>query len=159
MTAEHVESRTLKDFVVDPDHDQRTESPEFRHTKKRLHDDGHMQCWVCGSLDKLQVHHLFCEYMFANVVDYDNLKAMAEEWDVYGYGRLLKKQPVLTPDDIRNMMVLCQTHHTGVSRGIHDITFPTWISQKMALKGACPVPMLGETFDQAMARIKKHERT
>ena len=161
----HEEHRTLKDFAVDPDHEQRTESAEFRAAKKRLHEDGHMRCYTCGSTENLQVHHRACEYMFAGVVDYDKLKAFCEEWDVYGYGRLLKARPITSPDDIRNQMVLCQAHHTGVDHedggggtGIHSVTFPTWIIQKLALDGANPVPQQGETFAAAAARVAKHER-
>lgn len=165
QTAMHDEKRVLHDFAVDPDHTERSESPEFRATKKRLKEDGHYQCWQCGGTESLQVHHLFCEYMFQAVVDYDKLKAMCEEWDVYGYGKLLRAKPITSPDDIRNMMVLCQAHHTGVDHedgggatGIHCLPFPEWIIQKMALAGANPVPQQGETFAQAEARVRKHER-
>lgn len=165
VTQLHDERKVLHDFAVDPDHSERHESPEFRHTKQRLHADGHMQCWTCGSTERLQVHHLFCEYMFQAVVNYDKLKAMAEEWDVYGYGRLLKKQPITSVDDIRNMMVLCQAHHTGVNHvdggggtGIHSCTPPTFFIQKVALDGANPVPQAGETFPQCEQRVRKYER-
>lgn len=164
-TAEHVEHRTLKDFAVDPDHEQRTESAEFREAKRRLHEDGHMACYICQGTENLQVHHRACEYMFAGVVDFDLLKLFCEEWDLYGYGKLLKAKPITSQDDVRNQMVLCQAHHTGVDHedggggtGIHAVTFPTWIIQKLALAGANPIPQQGETFAQAQARIKKYER-
>jgi hypothetical protein len=165
ITEEHLENRELHDFVIDPDHDQRTESPEFRKSKKRLKEDGHMICWICDGTKDLQVHHLAGEYMFNNVIDFDLLKEFCEEWDIYGYGKLLKAKPIATVDDIRNMMVLCQPHHTGVNHedggggtGIHALTFSSWVMQKLALKGADPVPQQGETFEQAKARIKKFER-
>lgn len=164
--AEHLEQRTLHDFVIDPDHDQRTESPDFRKSKKRLKEDGHFKCYICGSDKDLQVHHRAGEYMFNNIIDFGLLKEFCEEWDVYGYGKLLKHKPIENVDDIRNMLVLCQPHHTGVDHidggggtGIHALTFPSWIMQKLALKGAIPVPQVGETFEQAKARIKKFERS
>jgi len=165
MTEEHVEHRLLHDFAIDPDHADRTESAEFRAAKARLKQDGHYRCYICGATENLQVHHRACEYMFAQVVDYNLLKEFCEEWDIYGYGRLLKAQPITSPDDVRNQMVLCQPHHTGVNHqdggggtGIHSCSFPTWIAQKVALSGANPVPQEGETFAQAEARIKAHER-
>lgn len=165
ITAEHVEHRTLHDFAIDPDHAERTESPEFREAKRRLHEDGHMKCYICGGTEHLQVHHRACEYMFEAVVDFDLLKEFCEEWDIYGYGKLLKAKPISSPDDVRNQMVLCQAHHTGVDHedggggtGIHAVTFPTWIIQKLALPGANPVPQQGETFAMTQARIKKRER-
>lgn len=164
-TPEHVEHRTIHDFAIDPDHAQRIESAEFREAKKRLHEDGHMRCYVCGVESNLQVHHRACEYMFAGVVDYAKLKEFVEEWDIYGYGKLLRHKPIASPDDVRNQMVLCQAHHTGVDHedggggtGIHYLSFPSWIMQKLALPGASPVPTQGETFAQAIARIKRRER-
>lgn len=165
MTAEHTEHRVLKDFAIDPDHADRTESAAFREAKARLKQDGHFQCYVCGSEENLQVHHRAGEYMFANVLDFDRVKAFVEEWDIYGYGRLLKAQPLVTLDDVRNQMVLCQAHHTGVNHedggggtGIHSLTFPSWIAQKLALPGADPVPQPGETFAAALERIKRNEK-
>ncbi|AHX12928.1 hypothetical protein CH75_06450 [Dyella jiangningensis] len=166
-TAEHIEHRTIKDFAVDPDHVERAESAEFRAAKKRLREDGHYVCWVasCRSTDKLQVHHLGAEWMFENVVDFDRLKAFLLSFDPYGYSRLLQHQPITSVDDIRNMLVICQCHHTGVNHedgsggtGIHSCTFPTWAAQCVTVDGGNPIPQPGETFDQAMARIKKHER-
>lgn len=164
MTEAHMEKRTLHDMVVDPDHADRTTSAEFEASVKRLKEDGHYKCWICGGIDHLQVHHRVLEYMFANIGDMAKVKAFCEEWDVYGYGRLLKDRPMLTKDDVRNQMVLCQEHHTGVDHennntgtGIHDLTFSSWIIQKLALDGANPVPQKGETWQQAMERVKAHE--
>lgn len=164
MTDIHMESRTLHDAVVDPDHHDRTTSAEFHASVARLKEDGHYQCWICGGSDHLQVHHRALEYMFANIGDLEKVKAFCEEWDVYGYGRLLKARPMLSKDDIRNQMVLCQAHHTGVDHennntgtGVHSLTFSSWIIQKLCIEGANPVPQKGETWQQAMERVKEHE--
>ena len=157
-TAMHVEKKTVVDTVIDPDHAQRTESATFRKAKGRLKADGHYQCYTCGTTKGLQLHHRACEYMFENIVDFDLLKAFVEEWDIYGYGKLLKNQPITTADDIRNQMWLCQEHHTGKGEGIHYMPFPEWIIQKLAIKGANPVPQKGETLEAAEMRVKAHER-
>jgi len=163
---EHVMTRTLKEVVITPDHAQRTESAEFRKTKERLKDDGHFKCWVCGSTDNLQVHHFGIEWSLAYVADWDKVKAFVEEWDPYGYGRLLKNQPLTSADDVRNMLVLCQEHHTGVDHadggsgtGIHEMSFPVWIIQKLAVVGADVVPQTGETVDQAEQEVAAKEVT
>lgn len=165
MTDIHIEHRVLKDFAVDPDHNDRTESPQFIDAKERLVKDGHHKCYICGTTESIQVHHRAGEYMFNNVVDYNLLKNFCEEWDIYGYGKLLKNKPITTVDDVRNQMCLCQAHHTGVDHedggggtGIHSLTFNSWIMQKLCLPGANPIPQKGETFDQALERIKKYER-
>lgn len=161
----HIENRVLHDFAVDPDHDGRTESPEFIASKARLKEDGHHICYICGTDQSVQVHHRAGEYLFSNVVNYDKLKEFCEEWDLYGYGKLLKKKPITSVDDIRNQMCLCQAHHTGVDHedggggtGVHSLTFNSWIMQKLCLDGANPIPQKGETFADALARVKKFER-
>lgn len=165
ITAEHMEKRVIHDFAVDPDHHDRFESDEFRDAKSRLRQDGHYHCYICGTTEHIQVHHRAAEYMFQNVVDFDKLKEFCEEWDIYGYGRLLRNKPITTLDDVRNQMCLCQAHHTGVDHedggggtGAHSLTFSSWIIQKLALPGANPIPQKGETFQDAMERIKKFER-
>lgn len=165
VVAAHVEHRVLHDFAIDPDHDSRTESAQFIASKERLKADGHHVCYICGTDQSIQVHHRAGEYMFNNVVDYDKLKEFCEEWDIYGYGRLLRKQPITSVDDIRNQLCLCQSHHTGVNHmdgnggtGVHSLSFNSWIMQKLCLDGANPVPQKDETFDQALQRIKQFER-
>lgn len=142
---EHEEIRHLTEIVIDPAHAKRTESPLFRKSKAKLKADGHYQCWVCGSKKDLQVHHFGCEWSLVSWVDFDKLKALLQMFDVYGYSALYRQLPLTSVDDIRNMLVLCQTHHTGgmtdgVANGIHQITFPVWIMQKIAKDGEDPVP-------------------
>lgn len=137
--------RNLKEIVITPEHVKRKESKEFKAAKKRLKEDGHYQCWVCGSTEKLQVHHYLAEWSLEADVDFQKLKELAEIFDIYGYGRLLRNKPITTVDDIRNMMVLCQEHHTGgttdgSANGIHNITFPAWIMQKICKDGYDPIP-------------------
>lgn len=162
----HIEARTIKDIVIDPDHAERTESSTFAAAKKRLKEDGHFQCWICGSTDNLQVHHFAAEFMFENIADLDKVKVFVEEFDVYGYGRLMKNQPVVSIEEPRCLMVLCQSHHTGVDHadgnsgtGIHSLTFPSWIIQKLARDGANPIPQPGETEAQTEAEVKAKEET
>ena len=149
----HKTVRHLTEVVVTPEHEERTESATFRASKKRLREDGHYECYVCGCKDNLQVHHYGGEWSLANDIDLAKLKDFLEEWDVYGYGKLLKNVPLKSVDDIRNCMVLCQEHHTGgtadgSANGIHNITFPAWISQKIAKNGHFPIPLEDEELDK-----------
>ncbi len=162
--AEHAQTRTLHEVVITPDHVERTESAEFRASKERLRADGHYACWVCGSTENLQVHHFGIEWSLAGIADWNKVAAFCEEWDPYGYGRLLRNHPIDSADDVRNMLVLCQEHHTGVDHadggsgtGIHSLTFPAWIVQKLARTGADPIPQVGESVQQTMDAIQKSE--
>lgn len=158
----HLIERTLKVVSVDPNEEKRTESLEFRDAKRRLKQDGHMQCWVCGTTDNLQVHHAALEWSTRDLADFAKIKVFVEEFDPYGYGRLLRNQPLTSIEDVRCMLVLCQKHHTGVDHadggygtGIHDMDWPTWLMQKLSRDGLDPVPQQGETAEKVLGRIKK----
>jgi len=133
-------ARHLTEFVIYPEHTKREESEEFKKNKERLKEDGHYKCWICGSTENLQVHHFGCEWALAKDCDFEKLKEFCEEFDPYGYGRLLKNKPITSVDDIRNLLVLCEKHHIEKLYGIHEITFPIWIIQKLAKKGIEPIP-------------------
>lgn len=141
-TKSHKQERTIIEVVFYSGHEKRKESAEFRKSKKRLKEDGHYKCYINNSECKgsLEAHHRGCEYAFENDVDFEKLKAFLEEWDLYGYSKLLKNQPIITPDDIRNMMVVCKYHHTHKETGIHEITFPIWIMQKLEKRGVDIIP-------------------
>ena len=157
--AEHDITRKLLECVIVPDHDDREESPEVRYAKKKLREDGICECWVCGSKEKLQLHHYGAEWSLASTVDFVVLKRFLEEWDVYGYGKKLKDKPITSVDDIRNCMYLCSEHHCGINNtlgngtGIHSMTFPVFLAQKLAKKGENPVPQEGEKIDDTMKRV------
>lgn len=160
----HIMTRHLTEVVVTPEHANRTESAEFRRAKARLKADGHYHCWVCGATKNLQVHHYGLEWSLANLGDFAKLKEFCEEWDPYGYGRLLKNKPITSADDIRNMLVLCQEHHTGVDHadgnsgtGIHSLTFPVFIIQKLAKQGKHLIPHDGEKPQQVLKEMESYE--
>lgn len=140
IVPQHKMTRMLKEVVITPSHAKRKESKEFRASKKRLKQDGHYKCWACGGTNKLQVHHYGGEWSLESDIDMNLLKEFLAEWDVYGYSRLMRNLPLETVDDVRNMMVLCQKHHTGKEHGIHEITFPIWITQRIEKAGVDAIP-------------------
>ncbi len=142
MTAEHTERRTLTEIVIYPEHADRHASREFLHNVQRLKDDGHYRCWVRGVTKDLNVHHLGCEWSLANDCDFARLKQFCETFDPYGYGRLLRNVPMTSVDDIRNMLVLSRKVHIERGTGIHEISFPIWISQFTCKVDAIPEEQL-----------------
>lgn len=152
--AEHEITRTITEAYIDPAHAERAESPEFRAAKKRLKEDGHHVCYVCGSTKRIQIHHYFSEWMFDEIVSFDKLKKAAEHFDIYGYGKLLQHRPITTVDDIRNLMALCIVHHIEKGTGIHELTYPTWQMQYLCKDGLDPIPETQKAVAKAMARLK-----
>lgn len=62
------------------------------------------------------------------------------------------------------MCVPIDSGHTGVDHaddgsgvGIHEITFPIWVVQKLALAGVEIVPQAGETLAQAEQSVPEPE--
>jgi hypothetical protein len=140
VTAPHKISRTFAEVEIVPGHQPRKESKEFRDNKKRLVADGHGGCWVGqGCSGGCQTHHYGIEWSLWDDVDPALLQEFLLEWDVYGYSKVLRGKPITGPDDIRNLMNLCEHHHIASGFGIHFMTFPLWISQKIALSGKDPI--------------------
>lgn len=68
------ESAEFADYY--PDHaEPRTESTTFRHTKA----EGHRQqipCAISGHVDGAEYHHVFCEWAYADAVDWITVKSI-----------------------------------------------------------------------------------
>ena len=93
MPSIHLIERTLHVLSVDPNEKPRKESAAFRAAKKRMRQDGHYHCYVCGMTEAqakaagqaIESHHFGAEYQYAAIVDYDKLKAYLLQHDIYGY--------------------------------------------------------------------------
>lgn len=144
--AAHDQVETFREDVIYPEHAQRTESPLFAQNKRTLVQKLNTPCFVCGSSDKREVHHFIVEWAMWDEADPQKVLDVAHHFDIYGYAAQLGDKPIESPDDIRNLMVLCGEHsidgqvvagghHRGVDCGIHRLTFPTWIGQKIAKAG------------------------
>ena len=138
--APHETKRSLREDIIVPGHERRTESLEFRASKERLKADGHHRCYVCGSTENIQIHHYGCEWSLAADCDFDTLKAFLLKWDAYGYSNLLLHRPLTSVDDVRNMMALCAEHHIMADTGIHEVSFPVWVIQLIETKRGIAIP-------------------
>ncbi len=65
---EHFRKGTFEDRYWLQAHNKRRESSLFRKNKKFIRDKCGAPCWVCGSLDDREVHHVF-EWAFWNAMD------------------------------------------------------------------------------------------
>lgn len=128
VVEDHVETHTFTEVEIYPEHEQRSTSAEFTKNRKLLVKDH--GCWICGSRDNLEVHHYLVEWSLWDAVKAEQLITMAQTFDVYGYGKQLKDTVFKSPDDIRNLMVLCKDHHRTPGLGVHTMTFPIWIVQR-----------------------------
>ena len=114
---------TLSIAVYYPEHERRTTSPEFAHTRHQMIDVERKVCEICGTPQKLEVHHFYIEWSLTNAVDWEKFKV---DYPQFAHYNTIEKF-VDSPD---NMMILCQDHHRHKDKGIHCMDFPEWRIQK-----------------------------
>lgn len=131
--ARHIEKKTIEEYAIVPKHAVRKESRKFERNRKILIKK-FKRCFICGSRQNLQAHHYGCEWSMWNDCDRKKLKKFLKTFDVYGYSRRTMLRKIKSPDDIRNLVLLCEEHHIEKKHGIHEMTFPLWIMQKIAKK-------------------------
>lgn len=148
VTEAHTQKHEFTEYVVDPTHADRKaegESPEFSRNKRQMVRQLDLPCFICGSRNKREVHHIH-EWSLWNALDPEKVLDTLHVFDPYGYTHQMADKPIASPDDIRNLLVLCGEceidgvtvpggHHRGLDAGVHDMTFPTWIAQRAVKPG------------------------
>ena len=134
MTESHDEKHTFTEFIDYPAHETRTESAEFRANKRRLVKQLDIGCWICGSKESREVHHIH-EWSLWNALDPEKVLNSLHAFDPYGYTHAGGEKPIESPDDLRNLVVICEVHHRGIGTGVHALTMPIWLPQRAVKKG------------------------
>ena len=134
-TAAHEQVETIRIDVEYPEHVARTESAEFAHNKHTLVTKLDLPCFCCGSKQHREVHHWTIEWSEWENADPAKVLQRVHQMDFYGFASQLGDKPVASPDDIRNLVVICAVCHRGAGTGIHNVPFPNWISQVVAKDG------------------------
>lgn len=153
----HEESRTIHEFIEYPPHEKRTESSEFRANARRLIRQLDVGCWICGSKEAREVHHIH-EWSLWNALDPDRVLDSLHAFDPYGYTHAGGDKPIESPDDIRNLVVLCENHHRGIDAGVHDLTMPIFFPQR-AVKDGLSITKAIAHVQSADAALKKPATT
>lgn len=147
-TPAHEQVETLRIDVEYPAHVARTESPEFAANKRTLVTKLDTPCLCCRGKTAREVHHFVIEWAEWENADPAKVLEMCHRLDVYGYAAQLGDKPIASPDDIRNLVVICAKCHRGAGTGIHLVPMPNWISQVVAKDG---VQILKPTGGKAAA--------
>ena len=130
----HLENKTLTEHIEYPGHEPRTTSSMFRTNRHILIERLGLGCWVCGSKQNLEAHHWF-EWSLWPKLDPAKVLLVLRMIDFYGFAHHKADQPVESPDDIRNLVVLCEAHHRQPEMGIHCLEFPIWLPQRAVKEG------------------------
>jgi hypothetical protein len=165
----HFKKGTFEEQYWLPAHNERRESALFKANKKFVRDECGVPCWVCGSKKDLEVHHVF-EWAFWNALDRQKITNILNAIAFYDDDYICsankpdelrkkideleqKKKIVDSPDDIRNLVVLCRKHHRLTHTGIHTLSFPIWLAMSgVPAKGGI---LTKEQIIIAADRVKK----
>ena len=99
------------------------------------------------------------EFSNSNTCDFDKLKKFLLLFDPYGYSSSMNDICLSKIDDIRNLITLCAFHHNNINKiegngtGIHNMSFPEWVSQCVCQDDKNPVPQENETLATVIARV------
>ena len=131
----HQQDHTFEENILYPSHEPRHESKEFRDNKHHLVHELQLPCWLCGSREHLEAHH-WHEWALWNSLEASEALEVLQLIDFYGFAKKLGDKPLNSPDDIRNLVVLCELHHRGKDAGIHGLTFPIWLARRSVKQGS-----------------------
>lgn len=126
----HEEVRQLLDVIHYDMHPQRVESELFRHNKQELHEQikaGIIRpCFIDNGYceGQTEIHHFLVEYSAGNEVDWAVVNGIYQKIG-------LTVPNIQNPDEKPNLIPICHKHHMGVGTGIHMVSFPAWILQKL----------------------------
>ena len=137
-TPAHEELESLRVDIEYPEHTARAtaSTAEFDHNKTMLVKKRKTPCFKCGGADHLEVHHFIIEWSEWNNADPAKVLGLMHHFDIYGDAALLGDKPVASPDDLRNLMVLCASCHRGAGLGIHQVPVPFWFADLVKRDGA-----------------------
>jgi hypothetical protein len=142
---EHYQKHVITEFQHFPDHDKRMETLEFRNAKYELENVEHLGCFICGTMEHRESHHLL-ERAYANGLSLQKVayflyhhfdfhghchRDFQSEDELYAYLSKLPADEAL--DTLYNQLILCKDHHRGESTGIHGESAPSffaWLARK-----------------------------
>lgn len=148
----HEVKRTIVEEVEYPDHADRTTSEEFAKNRREMVENDDTPCWICGSRKNREVHHFF-EWSLFPAIDPTKMKIVLKMLDPYGYSKA-DDSDITSPDDKRNLLVLCEDHHRGRNNGVHALTFPIWLAQKCVKDGIDITPEV-QVIQEADKKLQK----
>lgn len=127
---EHEQKQTLTVDVFIPDHPDRTTTPIFAATRRKLIEHNpDACCYICGTKDNLELHHEVIEWCDSSAVNWDKVKYLVPEfpWETFD-----QDNPETFIDSEWNAkLVLCRKHHIMPDHGIHMLPKPLWLLQKI----------------------------
>lgn len=126
---EHEQRLTLSVDIFVPDHPDRTTTPIFAATRRKLIEHNpDACCYICGTTEGLELHHRI-EWCDSNAVDFKKVAELVPEFD---WSKFDQDHPETFIDSEYNAnVIVCKKHHIGKDHGIHTLPIGLWILQKV----------------------------
>jgi hypothetical protein len=151
IVKEHLQKHAIIEWEHFPDHDKRMETLEFRNAKHELEKVEHLGCFVCGSMESRESHHVF-ERAYAQGLSIQKVAHfLYHHFDFHGHCQrdFHSEDELLTYlshfstleealDTLYNQLILCKTHHRGESTGIHSESTPSFFAWLVREEGFEP---------------------
>ena len=140
--------RILKEIAFYPQHDKRTETPEYHKVHVDLTKTKDLPCLVCGvkystlhdpkqnayGAKQMETHHHVVEWALANAIDVGKFNKVLRPSLTHRHPQEPMYARDMTDAEVKgwvdhspdNLWVLCDVHHRSKYFGIHEITFPIW---------------------------------
>lgn len=145
--AAHFERRTLHEVVAYPPHEPREQDVHykvFHHAQHQLIHILGAPCWIggatlaqikdglpkrhrCMGAKQLEAHHSIAEFAGLNEIDWLKVAKDFPLADIHSNEDFLN-----FAESEGGLMILCDKHHRSSSRGIHSITYPSWLLNRYA---------------------------
>lgn len=163
---QHEQAGRIEEYIIYPEHSQRTESELFKKNKDKLIKELNLPCFKCASksnsilpseaYEHREVHHWLVEWATFNAVDPKKVQHLLDSgfFDPYGFAVKMKGESFESPDDIRNLLVLCAKHHRESGVGIHHSSAPEWLSDLVAKDGVNILLTKEEWADLAAGKLE-----
>ncbi|NRD80262.1 hypothetical protein HPT25_23350 [Bacillus sp. BRMEA1] len=85
VVEEHFQKHTVTEYQHIPDHGERKETSEFRNSKHELESVEHLGCFICGSMEQRESHHIF-ERCWNHAFDFQRVSYMLfNHYDYHGH--------------------------------------------------------------------------
>lgn len=136
----HAVTRRLVETIAYPEHDPRAASAEYTRVHHHLVVELDEPCWICGVRRstlgdparnphralQIESHHFNLEWALANAADPAKVLAAFPAMGAADEPHLRQWL-----DSEGQMLILCDVHHRSGHYGIHSITHPAWVAQRL----------------------------
>jgi hypothetical protein len=130
VAGEHLQKQTLTVQVFVPDHPDRTTTPIFAATRRKLIENNpDACCYICDGKDDLQLHHFWVEWCDSGAVDWAKVAEVVPDFDWANFDPA--KPETFIDSEWNANLVLCSKHHIGGDHGIHTLPYGLWLLQRL----------------------------